>query len=85
MGSRLGTLTAHRPKCLLPLDSETIIDRQLRLLQEVGVSTITVVVENTETNSLRSIWNGPALTSIRRSILSGNSDRIVACKDCSIA
>ncbi|MCK5213621.1 MAG: NTP transferase domain-containing protein, partial [Dehalococcoidia bacterium] len=43
-GSRLGALSTHRPKCLLPLYSETIVDRQLRLLQEVGVSRVTMVV-----------------------------------------
>ncbi|MBN1856357.1 MAG: phosphocholine cytidylyltransferase family protein [Dehalococcoidia bacterium] len=43
-GSRLGALSTRRPKCLLPLGSETILDRQLRLLQDVGVSTVTMVV-----------------------------------------
>lgn len=43
-GSRLGALTTHKPKCLLPLGSETILDRQLRLLRDVGVSRITMVV-----------------------------------------
>lgn len=43
-GSRLGALSTHKPKCLLPLGSETIIDRQLRLLQDAGVSKVTVVV-----------------------------------------
>ena len=43
-GSRLGALTLHKPKCLLPLDSETIIERQLHLLQDAGVSRVTMVV-----------------------------------------
>jgi len=43
-GSRLGALTTHKPKCLLPLGSETILERQLRLLQDTGVSRITIVV-----------------------------------------
>lgn len=43
-GSRLGALTTHRPKCLLPLGSETIIERQLRLLQDSGVSRVTMIV-----------------------------------------
>lgn len=43
-GSRLGALSTRRPKCLLPLGSETILDRQLRLLQDVGVSEVTMVV-----------------------------------------
>ena len=43
-GSRLGALTTRKPKCLLPLGSETIIERQLRLLQDTGVSRITMVV-----------------------------------------
>ena len=37
-GSRLGALTTHKPKCLLPLGSETIIERQLRLLQDSGLA-----------------------------------------------
>jgi choline kinase len=43
-GSRLGALTANKPKCLLPLGSETIIERQIRLLQDSGVSRITMIV-----------------------------------------
>ena len=43
-GSRLGALTANKPKCLLSLGSETIIERQIRLLQDSGVSRITMIV-----------------------------------------
>jgi choline kinase len=43
-GSRLGALTANKPKCLLPLGSETIVERQIRLLQDSGVSKTTTVV-----------------------------------------
>lgn len=38
LGSRMGSLTAHRPKCLLPLPGgETILSRQLRLLSAQGI------------------------------------------------
>jgi choline kinase len=43
-GSRLGALTAGRPKCLLPLGSETVLSRQLRLLGEAGIHDIVLVV-----------------------------------------
>ncbi len=43
-GVRLGALTTNRPKCLLPLGSETVLERQLRLLSEVGVDDVVVVV-----------------------------------------
>ena len=37
-GSRMGTLTANKPKCLLPLPGgETILSRQLRLLSLHGI------------------------------------------------
>lgn len=43
IGSRMGALTAHRPKCLLPLgDGENIFARQLRLLAESGVTEVIV-------------------------------------------
>jgi choline kinase len=42
-GSRLGALTASRPKCLLPLGSETLLDRQLRLLEYAGIDSTVVV------------------------------------------
>lgn len=42
-GSRLGALTASRPKCLLPLGSETMLERQLRLLEAVGASRVVIV------------------------------------------
>jgi len=43
-GSRMGALTAARPKCLLPLGSETVLSRQLRLLGEAGIHDIMLVV-----------------------------------------
>jgi choline kinase len=42
-GSRLGALTVHRPKCLLPLAGETLLSRQLRLLDEAGIHDVVVV------------------------------------------
>ena len=43
-GSRIGALTAVRPKCLLPLGSETVLSRQLRLLGEAGVHEVVLIV-----------------------------------------
>ncbi len=43
-GSRLGWLTADRPKCLLPIGSKTLIDWQLEALRASGVDEVTVVV-----------------------------------------
>jgi L-glutamine-phosphate cytidylyltransferase len=43
-GRRLGALTTHRPKCLLPLGNETILERQLRLLSSAGIRDVVVVV-----------------------------------------
>lgn len=37
-GKRLGNLTHNKPKCLLPLGSETILERELRLLQNAGIN-----------------------------------------------
>ncbi len=36
-GSRLGEYTQGRPKCLLSLGKETILEREIRLLQEAGI------------------------------------------------
>jgi len=44
VGHRLGALTTHRPKCLLPLGEETILERQLRLLSAAGIDDVVVVV-----------------------------------------
>ncbi len=43
------------------------------------------VIGNIESESLRSIWNGPTLTAIRRSILAHRYDEILPCRDCSLA
>ncbi|TFH35485.1 MAG: radical SAM protein [Dehalococcoidia bacterium] len=43
------------------------------------------VIGNIGTESLRSIWNGPALTALRHSILTHRCDQIAACRGCSIA
>ena len=43
VGSRMGALTAQRPKCMTPLpDGETIISRQLRQLTAAGISRIVI-------------------------------------------
>ena len=36
-GSRLGTYTKGKPKCLLKLGSETILQREIRILQTCGI------------------------------------------------
>ncbi len=43
-GSRLGALTATTPKCLLPIDGRTLLDRELDALATVGITDVTVVV-----------------------------------------
>lgn len=43
-GSRLGELTAERPKPLLPLGDTTLIGRQLRQMEARGIRQVTVVV-----------------------------------------
>ncbi|WP_188399494.1 NTP transferase domain-containing protein [Sporomusa sp. GT1] len=37
-GKRLGQYTQGKPKCLLPLGQETILSREVRLLQEAGIA-----------------------------------------------
>lgn len=44
IGRRMGALTARRPKCLLSLAGETLLERQLRLLDASGVQHVFVVV-----------------------------------------
>ena len=43
-GRRLGPLTANTPKCLLPIDGRTLLDRELDALAAVGITDVTVVV-----------------------------------------
>lgn len=42
-GSRLGTLTADRPKCLVELGGATLLARQVRALRNAGASQVAVV------------------------------------------
>lgn len=42
LGSRMGSLTADRPKCMTELAGETILSRQLRLLEQAGVRDIVI-------------------------------------------
>lgn len=43
VGSRMGELTKHLPKSLLPLkNGETILGRQLRLLRQVGIKSVVI-------------------------------------------
>jgi len=42
-GSRLGSLTTDRPKCLIPFGGRTLLDRQLDTLAANGVEQVTVV------------------------------------------
>lgn len=42
-GSRLGSLTDDRPKCLTPLVGKTLLDRQIDALNKAGISAVGVV------------------------------------------
>ncbi|MBO4220057.1 MAG: phosphocholine cytidylyltransferase family protein, partial [Clostridia bacterium] len=43
MGSRMGVLTSEHPKCMTDLPSgETILERQLKMLSEAGISDIVI-------------------------------------------
>ena len=44
VGSRLGALTANRPKALLPIGSQTVLDRMLLSLQQHGIDSFVIVV-----------------------------------------
>ena len=37
MGSRMGLLTKNKPKCFLKINGETLINRLLRQLRNLGV------------------------------------------------
>ncbi len=41
-GKRMGDLTAEKPKCMVKLNKETILARQLRLLSNFGVTDVVV-------------------------------------------
>jgi choline kinase len=43
-GSRLGTYTKQRPKCLVEVDERPLIEHQIELLTQAGVDEICVVV-----------------------------------------
>lgn len=43
IGKRLGTLAGGLPKCLLQFGGETLLARHLRLLQENGITDVTIV------------------------------------------
>jgi len=42
-GTRLGSLTQQTPKCLLPINGRTMLDRQLEALAGAGIDDVTVV------------------------------------------
>lgn len=42
-GTRLGSITRERPKCLLPVAGRTLLDRQLEALAAAGIDDVTVV------------------------------------------
>lgn len=43
IGKRMGELTTHRPKSMVPLyNGETIFERQIRLLQEAGINEVII-------------------------------------------
>ena len=43
MGSRLGMLTNDKPKCMLKLFGETLIERQIKIFRSYNINDITVV------------------------------------------
>lgn len=43
-GSRMNSLTADRPKCLIELNGETLLDRQITSLSQAGIDQIGIVV-----------------------------------------
>lgn len=43
-GSRLGKYTDDKPKCLIEIGGETLLDRELRLLSELGIKAQDVFV-----------------------------------------
>jgi choline kinase len=43
VGSRLRPLTADRPKCLLDVGGQTLLDRQLDALQQCGINDVLIV------------------------------------------
>ena len=45
IGKRMGELTKHSPKCMVKLkNSETIFERQLRLLNDVGIKDVIITI-----------------------------------------
>ncbi len=63
-GSRLGKLTEDKPKCLLNFGNETILERQIRILQSCGIKTKDIVIvagykrqSIQEKNPLKIIYN----------------------------
>jgi len=42
-GSRLKAMTAERPKCLVEIDGQTLLERQLKSLYQAGISEIGIV------------------------------------------
>nr|AIF18122.1 sugar nucleotidyltransferase-like protein [uncultured marine thaumarchaeote KM3_82_A11] len=43
MGSRLGTLTNDKPKCMLKLFNETLVERQIKIFHSCNINDITIV------------------------------------------
>ncbi len=62
-GTRLGPLTADRPKALLDVGGRTLIDRQLDALHASGVRDVTVVVGHQEARLRRHL--GRSVTYVR--------------------
>jgi choline kinase len=60
MGSRLGDLTKHKPKCLVTLWGESLLERQLRQLNEVGIQD-TLIVAGYQSEKIKAIWSNIAI------------------------
>lgn len=64
IGKRMGELTAHCPKCMVHLyNDETIFERQVRLLQEAGITNI-IVTTGPYPEMLKEICNKPCYDNI---------------------
>jgi Predicted sugar nucleotidyltransferases len=46
MGSRLGAITNGKPKCFVTINGESLIDRNIRMLKELGIHDIIIVIGN---------------------------------------
>jgi len=64
IGKRMGELTAHAPKSMVPLyNGETIFERQIRLLQEAGIRDV-VITTGPYPEMLKAICSKPCFSNM---------------------